>query len=71
MLCKPQAVFLRGRLLAILGIEPPPVFYIGGSTVLPPPLDRSEEERLAAQLEAGDEAARQRLIEHKDRKSVV
>ena len=64
MLCKPQILFLKDRILAILGLEPPPVFYIGGSTVLPPPLERSEEERLAAQLEAGDEAARQRLIEH-------
>ena len=70
MLCKPQILFLKDRILAILGLEPPPVFYIGGSTVLPPPLERSEEERLAAQLEAGDEAARQRLIEHNLRRVV-
>ena len=37
MLCKPQIFFLRRQLLQILGIEPPPVFYIGGSDTLPPP----------------------------------
>ena len=63
MLCKPQIVFLRDRILAILGLEPPQVFYIGGSTVLPPPLDRAAEEEAAARLEAGDESARQLLIE--------
>ncbi len=64
MLCKPQIVFLKDRILAILGLEPPQVFYIGGSTVLPPPLDRAAEEEAAARLEAGDEEARQLLIEH-------
>ncbi len=64
MLCKPQIVFLRERLLAILGIEPPPVFYIGGSETLPPPLERGEEERAIAALDRGDEAARRLLIEH-------
>ena len=64
MLCKPQIVFLRERLLAILGIEPPPVFYIGGSETLPPPLEREDEERAIAALDRGDEAARRLLIEH-------
>ena len=64
MLCKPQIVFLRERLLAILGIEPPPVFYIGGSETLPPPLEREDEERAIAALVRGDEAARRLLIEH-------
>ena len=36
MLAKPQIFFLRHQLLQILGIEPPPVFYIGGSETLPP-----------------------------------
>ena len=63
MLCKPQIVFLKDKILAILGLEPPQVFYIGGSTVLPPPLERVEEEAAAARLEAGDEEARQLLIE--------
>ena len=29
MLCKPQILFLRERILSILGLEPPSVFYIG------------------------------------------
>ena len=64
MLSKPQSFFLREQLLRILGIQPPPVFYIGGSDVLPPPLEREEEERAVAALEAGDEGARRELIEH-------
>ena len=64
MLCKPQILFLKDRILSILGLEPPQVFYIGGSTALPPPLDRAAEEEAVAALEAGDENARRRLIEH-------
>ncbi len=64
MLCKPQILFLKDRILAILGMEPNQVFYIGGSTVLPPPLERKCEEETVARLEAGEEAARQTLIEH-------
>ena len=64
MLCKPQIIFLKDRILNILGIEPSPVFYIGGSDTLPPPLEREEEERAISALEQGDEAARQKLIEH-------
>ncbi len=55
---------MRERILAILGIEPPPVFYIGGSDTLPPPLERKEETEALAALEAGDDAARRTLIEH-------
>ena len=64
MLCKPQIAFLRENILSILGIEPPPLFYIGGSDVLPPPLPREEEAAALAALEEGDEEARKRLIEH-------
>ena len=64
MLCKPQIFFLRRQLLQILGIEPPPVFYIGGSETLPPPLEREEESAAIAALETGDEGARKTLIEH-------
>ena len=64
MLAKPQIFFLRRQLLHILGIEPPPVFYIGGSDTLPPPLEREEEAEALAALEAGDDAARRTLIEH-------
>ena len=64
MLCKPQIFFLKDRILSILGLEPPPLFYIGGSVTLPPPLDRAAEEEAVAALERGDDAARRRLIEH-------
>ena len=64
MLCKPQIVFIRDQILNILGIQPPPVFYIGGSDILPPPLEREAEEQAISALEQGDEAARQKLIEH-------
>ena len=40
------------------------LFYIGGSDILPPPLKGEEEQRALAGLEAGEEAAKQRLIEH-------
>ena len=64
MLCKPQIAFLRENILSILGIEPPPVFYIGGSDVLPPPLEKEAEAAALAALEAGDERARSLLIAH-------
>ena len=64
MLCKPQIVFIRDQILSILGIQPPPVFYIGGSDIMPPPLEKDAEERAIAALRQGDEAARQLLIEH-------
>ena len=64
MLCKPQIVFIRDQILNILGIQPPPVFYIGGSDILPPPLEKDAEEAAIAALRQGDEAARQLLIEH-------
>ena len=64
MLCKPQIAFLRESILSILGVEPPPVFYIGGSDVLPPPLEKEAESAALAALEQGDEAARSLLIEH-------
>ena len=40
------------------------LFYIGGSDILPPPLKGEEEQRALAGLEAGEEDAKQRLIEH-------
>ena len=64
MLCKPQIVFIHDQILSILGIQPPPVFYIGGSDILPPPLEKDAEEAAIAALRQGDEAARQLLIEH-------
>ena len=53
-------------LLVWLGIlkGPEPVFYIGGSDVLPPPLKGADEQEALEALETGDENAKQRLIEH-------
>jgi len=64
MLCKPQILFFREQLLQLLGASPSSVFYIGGSDTLPPPLAKADEEATLAALENGEEAARQRLIEH-------
>ena len=43
---------------------PEPVFYIGGSDYLPPPLKGQEEQDTLERLEQGDEGAKKRLIEH-------
>ena len=43
--------------------RPTKVFYICGSDILPPPLPGDEERLLLERAEAGEEAARQRLIE--------
>ena len=40
------------------------VFYIGGSDVLPPPLKGEDEVSALEGLQRGDEAARQKLVEH-------
>ena len=40
------------------------IFYIGGSDILPPPLKGAEEQKALEGLERGDEAQKQRLIEH-------
>ena len=43
--------------------KPDKVMYIGGNDTLPPPLSRDEESRVIALLDAGDQSARQTLIE--------
>ena len=48
----------------LLGLGGREIYYIGGSDVLPPPLKGQEEQDALAALEAGEEAAKQRLIEH-------
>ena len=55
------SVFLD-RLRALL--PAPRVDYIGGADVMPPPLSREEEADALERLAAGDEAARDLLIEH-------
>ena len=53
------------ELLIKLGIlKPAKIMYIGGSEVLPPPLKPAEEQTLIEALMRGEEAAKQKLIEH-------
>ena len=51
--------FLRLGLL-----NPAKIMYVGGSDVLPPPLKAEQEQQLLQQLAAGEQSARQSLIEH-------
>jgi RNA polymerase sporulation-specific sigma factor len=44
-------------------IEEIPIFYIGGSQTLPPPLEPEEEEEILAKLSCGDESVRKILVE--------
>jgi RNA polymerase sporulation-specific sigma factor len=56
------------KLLAFLRkiglIQTEPIYYIGGSDVLPAPLKGQEEQEALDGLEQGDEVCKQRLIEH-------
>ena len=56
--------WIMESLKKLLGFENRDIFYIGGSDVLPPPLKGQEEQDALAALEAGEETAKQRLIEH-------
>ena len=40
-----------------------PIYYIGGSQTLPPPLSLEEEEEILAKLSNGDESVRKTLVE--------
>lgn len=44
-------------------IEELPIYYIGGSQTLPPPLDAKEEEEILQKLAGGDESVRKTLVE--------
>ena len=44
-------------------IETMPIYYIGGSQSLPPPLSKVEEEKIIVKLASGDESVRQILVE--------
>lgn len=46
-----------------LGLKPKEIYYIGGSSPLPPPLSREEEYQLLLKLPNGDKAAKAMLIE--------
>lgn len=47
-----------------LGIQKSEIYYIGGKTVLPSPLEKGEEKKLLERLPKGDKVARATLIEH-------
>ncbi len=51
-------------LLIKIGIKKDEIYYIGGKTVLPAPLEKDEERDLLERLPTGDKAARATLIEH-------
>ena len=53
------------KLLSLLGLtREQDIFYIGGSDILPPPLKGVQEQAALEALERGDEAAKQKLVEH-------
>ena len=53
------------ELLRKMGLLPrESVYYIGGSDILPAPLKGQEEAEVLTALEAGEEGAKQTLIEH-------
>ncbi len=54
----------RELLQAVGRLSTEHIYYIGGADVLPPPLKGQEEQQALEALEQGDEAAKQRLIEH-------
>ena len=58
---------MNGKLMAFLMrvglVQPESVYYIGGADVLPAPLKGDEEQQTLEALEAGDEGAKQLLIE--------
>lgn len=51
-------------LFQLFGVHRGGIFYIGGTDILPAPLKGQEEQLALEALEQGDEAAKQRLIEH-------
>src|SRR5699024_6250228 len=57
--------FWWNKFLIKLGIKRDEIYYIGGKTALPAPLDKDEERMLLERLPKGDIVARSILIEHK------
>lgn len=52
------------NLRRMLGLDKDRIYYIGGKTVLPAPLEKEKESTLLQKLQNGDESARAMLIEH-------
>ncbi len=55
---------ISGILMQMGVLRPSKIMYIGGSDVLPPPLKGEEEQAMLERLSAGEEEAKQILIEH-------
>ena len=60
---KNSANILYAKYIKDDNIENLPIFYIGGSQTLPPPLTPEEEEQAIQKLARGDEEMRQLLVE--------
>ncbi len=60
---KNSANILYAKYMREDNIEELPIFYIGGSRTLPPPLAPEEEEQAIQKLARGDEEMRQLLVE--------
>src|SRR5690625_830287 len=52
------------HLLIKIGTRKGEIFYIGGKTALPPPLEKAKERQVLEKLAEGDQVARATLIEH-------
>lgn len=52
------------KILTKLRLKQGEIYYIGGKTALPPPLDKAKEREVLEQLQQGDQTARAILIEH-------
>lgn len=50
--------------LRVLGVIPDKIMYIGGSDILPPPLERELEAKTIKAMTEGDQQAKSTLIEH-------
>ena len=61
---KNSANILYAKYIKEDNIEKLPIFYIGGSQTLPPPLTEDEERKAIKKLAKGDENTRQLLVEH-------
>ena len=60
---KNSANILYAKYIKDENIEQLPIFYIGGSQTLPPPLAPEEERKAIERLANGDEGTRQLLVE--------
>ena len=60
---KNSANILYAKYIKDDNIENLPIFYIGGSQTLPPPLTPAEEEQAIQKLPSGDETIRELLVE--------